>query len=100
MNTLNTQNIKTSDDVIASSPWTTAEGLKPSRIVIRNLGANPIDNLVEYVVHEEILNEDTMETWFYCGNYTHDIGKAWDYFNERATHSIDILRTAKGYTLA
>ena len=100
MNTLNTQKIKTSDDVIASSPWTTAEGLKPSRIVIRNLGSNGIDNSIEYVVHEEILDVDTMETWFACGNYTHDIGEAWAYFTERANRAIDKLRTAKGYTLA
>ena len=94
MNTLNTQNIKTTDDVIASSPWTTAKGLKPSRIVIRNLGANPnlihrLNNSIEYVVHEEILNEETLETWFACGNYTHDIGEAWAYFTERATRSIN-----------
>lgn len=88
MNTLNTQNIKTSDDVIASSPWTTDEGLKPSRIVIRNLGANPIDNSIEYVVHTEVLNEETLETWFYCGDYTYDIGEAWDYFTRRARCSI------------
>ena len=52
-------NIQTSQDVKFASPWIIAEGFKPHRIVIRDLGEiATVDEIHEYVVHDEILTEN------------------------------------------
>ena len=80
-------NIETSKDIIASSPWVIADGLKPHRIVIRNLQD-------EYVVHDEVLSENkgssigSILTYFIQGFYTKDIKKAFEDFSERADRTL------------
>jgi hypothetical protein len=107
-------NIQTSKDVIASSPWVVAEGLKPHRYVIRDLG--PAVRMVsntkftcdnhEYVVHEEVLTDyegdsiGAMLTSFQSGFYTTDIKEAWEDFNCRAERSVRLLTVAKEVTYA
>lgn len=100
-------NIQTSKDVIASSPWVVAEGLKPHRYVIRDLGPiATVDEINEYVVHEEVLTEDEGDsigarlTFFQTGFYTTDIKEAWEDFNDRAERSVRLLTVAGEVTYA
>lgn len=99
--------IKTSEDVMHSSPWIIAEGLKPHRIVIRDLGpvsslslhssAKVSDDPHEYVVHDEVLTgsndfpivpTSVMKTSFMTGYYTTSIEDAIEVFADRAKRSI------------
>ncbi len=105
-------NIQTSKDVIFTSPWIIAEGLRPHRIVIRDLG--PAVRMVsntkytcdnhEYVVHDEILTDyegdsiGAMLTSFMSGYYTTDIDDAIEVFTDRAKRSIRRGTVAKEVT--
>jgi hypothetical protein len=91
-------NIQTSKDVIFTSPWIIAEGLRPHRIVIRDLGPiATVDKINEYVVHDEVLAK-TMETYFISGYYTTDIEAAIEVFADRAKRSLRRGTVAKEVT--
>lgn len=93
-------NIQTSKDVIFTSPWIIAEGLRPHRIVIRDLGPiATVDKINEYVVHDEVLAK-TMETYFISGYYTTDIEAAIEVFADRAKRSLRRGTVAKEVTYA
>ena len=80
--------VNTSKDVKFTSPWIVAEGLRPHRIVIRDLG--PIatkDDIHEYVVHDEVLTE-SKDTAFMSGHYTTDIEEAIELFAHRSKISL------------
>mgnify|MGYP003123438005 CR=1 FL=1 len=105
-------NIQTSKDVIFTSPWIIAEGLRPHRIVIRDLG--PAVRMVsdtkytcdnnEYVVHDEVLTENegdsigAMLTCFMSGYYTTDIKDAIEVFADRSKRSLNRGDVAKEVT--
>ena len=98
-------NIQTSKDVIFTSPWIIAEGLRPHRIVIRDLGPiATVDKINEYVVHEEIVTENegdsigAMLTSFMHGYYTTDIEAAIEVFADRAKRSLRRGTVAKEVT--
>ena len=103
----------TSKDVIMTSPWIIADGLRPHRIVIRDLG--PAVRMVsntkytcdnnEYVVHDEVLTgnktdspKSVMETSFMSGYYTTDINDAIEVFADRAKRSFNRGDIAKEVT--
>ena len=98
--------VKTSNDVIFTSPWIIADGLRPHRIVIRDLGEiATVDEIHEYVVHDEVLtgnNTDSptsvMETSFMSGFYTTDINDAIEVFAHRAKRSLKRGDVAKEVT--
>jgi catabolite regulation protein CreA len=100
-------NIQTSKDVIFTSPWIIAEGLRPHRIVIRDLGEiATVDEIHEYVVHDEVLTENegdsigAMETCFMSGYYTTDIKDAIEVFADRSKRSLNRGDVAKEVTYA
>jgi|TARA_E500000318_G_scaffold53616_1_gene49908 hypothetical protein len=96
----------TSKDVIITSPWIIADGLKPHRIVIRDLGQiATVDEINEYVVHDEVLTGNktdsptsVMETSFMSGYYTTDIEDAIEVFADRAKRSLRRGTVAKEVT--
>ena len=94
--------VKTSNDVIFTSPWVIAEGFKPHRIVIRDLGEiATVDEIHEYVVHDEVLTgstESVLETSFMLGYYTTDIKEAIEVFADRAKRSLNRGDVAKEVT--
>jgi hypothetical protein len=100
-------NIQTSEDVIFTSPWIIADGLRPHRIVIRDLGEiATVDEIHEYVVHDEVLTENegdsigAMLTSFMSGYYTTDIKDAIEVFADRAKRSLNRGDVAKEVTYA
>lgn len=94
--------VMTSEDVIFTSPWIIADGLKPHRIVIRDLGEiATVDEVHEYVVHDEVLTGNTdsvLETTFMSGYYTTDINDAIEVFADRAKRSLKRGDIAKEVT--
>lgn len=100
-------NIQTSKDVIFTSPWIIADGLRPHRIVIRDLGEiATVDEIHEYVVHDEVLTDyegdsiGAMLTTFMSGYYTSDIKDAIEVFADRAERSLKRGDIAKEVTYA
>ena len=98
-------NIQTSEDVIFASPWIIADGLRPHRIVIRDLGEiATVDEIHEYVVHDETLTDyegdsiGAMLTMFNQGYYTSDIEAAIEVFADRAKRSLRRGTIAKEVT--
>lgn len=80
--------VNTSEDVKFTSPWIIAEGLRPHRIVIRDLGPiSPNNDINEYVVHDEVLTE-SKDTAFMSGHYTTDINEAIELFAHRSKRSL------------